>query len=62
MNLWTRINSYLLSEHIINQNDQNSFKFADSKRLIGRKYSDPVVQKDKLLWHSRLLPVLMTNL
>ncbi|KAG4914953.1 hypothetical protein JHK87_052510 [Glycine soja] len=22
----------------------------DSKRLIGRKYSDPVIQKEKMLW------------
>jgi len=24
--------------------------FADAKRLIGRKYSDPVIQKEKMLW------------
>ncbi|KAG4995121.1 hypothetical protein JHK82_031856 [Glycine max] len=39
------------------QGNTRSEATVDSKRLIGRKYSDPVVQKDKLLWHSRLLPI-----
>ncbi|WVZ04614.1 hypothetical protein V8G54_017960 [Vigna mungo] len=28
----------------------------DAKRLIGRKYSDPIVEKDKRLWPFKVIP------
>lgn len=29
--------------------------FADAKRLIGRKYSDPIIQKEKTLWSFKVV-------